>query len=184
MWKKYIGLLILCCMTLAGCGKETATDWLAYQQSALTIDGVFDLNGETLEADIELAAPEYDGEGRMLARSAKVTFGDNSLVAGISFEFDGEEAYVVSGVLKIPLEDETLIGGITDMISLFCISPDSFWEAEETELDGQSCVKAVYVDGEDSVEVLIDPESMLPMRITATLGEEQLSAEIRAITAE
>ncbi len=181
----YLALILLTATLLfTSCGGESQRDRLAYQDAQLEIDAVFTLDGEEIPAKLILEAPEYDESGRMLARDAVLTLGENSIISGVSFEFTQGEVYVSSGMLKIPIEDENLIGGVSDIISLFCISEDCYYSAEKTTVGGLSCERAVYIDGDDRVEVLFDLSCMLPISIKANVGGRELSAEIKLIKAQ
>ena len=183
-------LFILPVLLIVSCGGGEKRELLGYQEAALHIEADFTVGEECFPATVELEPPEYDPNGRMLARSARVTLSGNSIISGVSFEFEGGCAYVVSGVLKIPVEDEELLSGITDILSLFCISPDSFYESDASEYAGKECTRAVYTAGasEDGagnrVEVYIDDATGLPMRIEASLGDRTISADISDIKAE
>lgn len=175
--------LALCALTLlVSCGGEQPPDYLAYQNGALHIEAVFNVNGSETPALVELDAPEFDEEGNMLARSGSLTVGGSGLISGVSFRFEGGKAYVVSGVLKIPIENEETISGITDMLSLFCIDPDSFYDAEKLETDGERQTKVIYTNGgnDSRVEVLLG-EDKLPIRISASLDDRILCADISEI---
>ena len=180
---RYFCLVFSLLFLLTSCG-EIPPDRLAYQEKRLTVTADFTVNGETVSSTLTLEPPAYDEDGRMLARDALFVIGENSIISGVTFEIAGGKLYVSSGVLRIPLEDETSVGGICDILSLFCISPESFHHAEATELDGKACEAAYYADGANTVTVLLDRQTTLPMRIDAVIDGRELSAVIREITAE
>lgn len=188
--KRIAMLLALITLFCVSCGAKEKTDFLGYQKSGLYIDALFTIDDESFPAIIELKAPEYDESERMLARSARLTLEGNSIISGVSFEFDSGTAYVVSGLLKIPVEDDELISGIADILSLFCISPDSFYESNNTELDGIACTHTVYTEGAtemssgNRVDVYIDGKNGLPLKIDATIGDKKISADINEIKTE
>lgn len=192
MKMRLTAIFMLCCclITLISCQKKDDRELLAYQNDGLYIDAIFTIDDDSFEAKVELEPPQYDESGRMLARRAKLTLGGNSIISGVSFEFEGGTAYVVSGVLKIPVEDEELISGITDILSLFCISPDSFYESDAATYGGESCTRAIYAEGASTeaggnrVTVYIADSSGLPLQIEAALGEKSITAQINEIRAE
>lgn len=169
--------MLLMLTLLVGCG-AAAEDPLAYQDGALTVEAIFTLDGTEMPGTLELSAAEFDAEGRMLARDARLTLRDNSIIAGVQFEITGGEAFVASGVLKIPLSDETVIGGILDLVSLFCIDGGSYYAAE----DAGECRLYRYVNGENRVELLYDPNMALPKEITAVIDSREIGAKIESIT--
>lgn len=122
----------------------------------------------------------------MLARSARVVI-EESIVSGVSFEFSGGRAYVVSGALKIPVEDEEMVRGVTEILSLFSIRPESFCGSERREIDGEDFIEATYSEGADPdtagnrVVVLFDSDTYMPVRITASVAETEITAEISSI---
>lgn len=175
-------LLLLLALTAVSCGAEKR-DPLAYQEDALFIEADFTNDGKTISAKIELDAPEYDENGRMLARSARFALTGNEIIEGVSFEFEKGRAFVVSGALRIPVEDERMLDGITSLLSLFSIDRDALARTEKVELDGERFILASYASGADgdSAEVLIDADTFLPRRITAFKDGMELSAEIKSI---
>ena len=180
-----VGLFMVVGILLSACGGEKR-ELLSYQEEALEIEGVFSVDGKETRARISLEAPEYDGEGRMLARSARVVI-EESIVSGVSFEFSGGRAYVVSGALKIPVEDEEMVRGVTEILSLFSIRPESFCGSERREIDGEDFIEATYSEGADPdtsgnrVVVLLDADTYMPVRITASVAQAEISAEISSI---
>ena len=180
-----VGLFMVVGILLSACGGEKR-ELLSYQEEALEIEGVFLVDGRQTRARISLEAPEYDEEGRMLARSARVVI-EESIVSGVSFEFSGGRAYVVSGALKIPVEDEEMVRGVTEILSLFSIRPESFCGSERREIDGEDFIEATYSEGADPdtagnrVVVLLDADTYMPVRITASTSETEISAEISSI---
>lgn len=171
-------------LILTSCGGESQRDRLAYQDARLEIEAVFTLDGEKIPARLTLEAPEYDESGRMLARSGVLTPSENSIISGVSFEFTQGEVSISSGAMKIPMEDGGAVGGIYDIVSLFCINGEHYYSAEKTTVCGLSCERAVYIDGDDRVEVLLDLSCMLPAYITATVDGRELAADIKLIKAE
>lgn len=180
-----VGLFMVVGILLSACGGEKR-ELLSYQEEALEIEGVFSVDGKETRARISLEAPEYDEEGRMLARSARVVI-EESIVSGVSFEFSGGRAYVVSGALKIPVEDEEMVRGVTEILSLFSIRPESFCGSERREIDGEDFIEASYSEGADPdtsgnrVVVLLDADTYMPVRITASVSQSEISAEISSI---
>ena len=180
-----VGLFMVVGILLSACGGEKR-ELLSYQEEALEIEGVFSVDGKETRARISLEAPEYDEEGRMLARSARVVI-EESIVSGVSFEFSGGRAYVVSGALKIPVEDEEMVRGVTEILSLFSIRPESFCGSERREIDGEDFIEASYSEGADPdtsgnrVVVLLDADTYMPVRITASVAQAEISAEISSI---
>ena len=180
-----VGIFVVVGILLSACGGEKR-ELLSYQEEALEIEGVFSVDGKETLARISLEAPEYDEEGRMLARSARVVI-EESIVSGVSFEFSGGRAYVVSGALKIPVEDEEMVRGVTEILSLFSIRPESFCGSERREIDGEDFIEATYSEGADPdtpgnrVVVLLDADTYMPVRITASVAQAEISAEISSI---
>ncbi|MDD7302559.1 MAG: hypothetical protein PUG87_11525 [Eubacteriales bacterium] len=180
-----VGLFMVVGILLSACGGEKR-ELLSYQEEALEIEGVFSVDGKETRARISLEAPEYDGEGRMLARRARVVIEESS-VSGGAFEFSGGRAYVVSGALKIPVEDEEMVRGVTEILSLFSIRPESFCGSERREIDGEDFIEATYSEGADPdtagnrVVVLLDADTYMPVRITASVAQAEISAEISSI---
>lgn len=180
-----VGLFMVVGILLSACGGEKR-ELLSYQEEALEIEGVFSVGGKETRARISLEAPEYDEEGRMLARSARVVI-EESIVSGVSFEFSGGRAYVVSGALKIPVEDEEMVRGVTEILSLFSIRPESFCGSERREIDGEDFIEATYSEGADPdtagnrVVVLLDADTYMPVRITASVSQSEISVEISSI---
>ncbi len=168
----------------AACGISEEADRLAYQNQKLYIEADVTLNDEYFPITMTLEAPEYDEEGRMYARNGVLSIGENSIISGIGFEFQGGKAYVSSGELKIPIEDEEMISGISDIISLFCISNDFYYSAEKLTVDKMKCENVVFIDGDNRVEVLIDLNCNLPKAITAEVNGRNIAADIGFIKAE
>lgn len=180
-----VGIFVVVGILLSACGGEKR-ELLSYQEEALEIEGGFSVDGKETRARISLEAPEYDEEGRMLARSARVVI-EESIVSGVSFEFSGGRAYVVSGALKIPVEDEEMVRGVTEILSLFSIRPESFCGSERREIDGEDFIEATYSEGADPdtagnrVVVLLDADTYMPVRITASVSQSEITAEISSI---
>jgi len=169
-------LFILPLVILCGCAEAVPPDYLAYQNQPLNVAANFTLNGETFPGTLTLAAAAFDETGRMLARDATLTI-DGSLIAGVTFELTAGEAYISSGVLKIPLADESVVTGFHSLVSLFCIDPAAYYSAEpQSDL---MCV--TYTDGDNRVVMLWNPETELPTTITAEIDGKTISAEIQSI---
>lgn len=177
-------LVALACFFLVSCQKSADIDLLSYQKLGLYADVLYTIDGESYQVKLTLAAPEYDEDGRMLARDAELIIGDGSIISGVSFELEDGGAFVSSGVLRIPLEDDRMISGLYDMLSVFCISDDSFYESEESEYNGYDCIHAVYCDSgagnsdDRRVDLYIDKVNYLPLAVEAKLGERSIFAEI------
>ena len=171
-------------MFFAGCTVSEDTDRLAYQNQKLYIEADVTLNDEYFPITMTLEAPEYDEEGRMYARKAVLSVGDNSIISGVSFEFSGGKVYVSSGELRIPIEDEDMVSGISDIISLFCISDDFYYSSEKLTVDKLKCENIVFIDGDNRVEVMLDLSCNLPKAITAAVNGRNIAADIGFIKAE
>lgn len=183
----FVSLLIFALaltVMLYSCSGVAERDRLAYQDGHLYVEADFIVDGEPVTASLDIEATEYDGEGRMLSRDTILTLGENSIISGVSFIFTGGEAYVSSGELKIPIKDDGVISGITDIISLFCISPDSYYSSEMVTEGGLECERCVYINGENRVEVLLDLSCELPVSINAVIDGRELSADIKLIKVE
>ena len=181
-------ILVCAALSLAliftSCAGAQTADRLGYQNSKLYVEATFTLDDEQIPVTLTLEAPEYDESGRMLARDAVLTFGENSIISGVSFEFTGGEVYVSSGVLKIPISDEAVISGVCDIISLFCISGEHYHSSERVSDGGLKCERALYVNGDNRVEVTLDLSCMLPTDISAEINGRTIAADISYITAE
>ncbi len=169
---------------LTACGIAEETDKLEYQNHKLYIEADLTLDDEYFPITMTLEAAEYDDEGRMYARDAVLSIGENSIISGVSFEYKGGKVYISSGDLKIPMEDEAMISGIGDIISLFCISEDYYYSSEKLTVDKLKCENLVFIDGDNRVEVLIDLSCDLPKSIVATVGEKHIAADIGYIKSE
>ena len=176
-------LVLLFLFSAVSCTAKETRDRLAYQERELHIEAVFSVDGEEVPTSLTLKAPEYDESGRMLARDAALTFGEGSIISGVSFEFSGGCAYVSTGAMKIPIENEEMLKGISDMISLFCISGDCYYSSESVTEGGIECERSVYINGDDRVEVTVDLSCMLPTYISANVGGREISARIKMIKA-
>ncbi len=183
---RYFTLCVTLMLTLffTSCATNDDVDRLAYQDGKMHIEAVFTIGDENIPAVIDIAKAEYDEGGAMLARNASLTFGENSIISGVSFEFSAGKVYVSSGELKIPIEDASVVSGISDMISLFCISEDYYYSSEKTKVGGLSCERSVYVNGDNSVEVTLDLSCMLPTDIVASIDGRMISAHINMIKTE
>ena len=173
-------ILIFC----ASCTVSEDADRLAYQNEKLYIEADVTLNDEYFPVTITLEEPEYDENGRMYARNGVLSIGENSILSGIVFEFQGGKVYVSSGEMKIPIEDEEMISGISDIISLFCISDDFYYSSEKLTVDKLKCENVVFIDGDNRVEVMIDLSCNLPKMITAAVNGRNIAANIGYIKAE
>lgn len=171
-------------MFFTACGIDEATDKLEYQDHKLYIEADFTLDDEHFPVTMTLEAAQYDEDGRMYARDAVLSIGENSIISGVSFEYKGGKVYVSSGDLKIPIEEEAMISGVGDIISLFCISDDYYYSSEKLTVDKVKCENLVFIDGDNRVEVLIDLNCNLPKAITATVGERKIAADISYIKSE
>ncbi len=178
-----IVLVLSLLFAVASCAAEGTRDRLAYQECELHVEAVFSVDGEEVPAMLTLKAPEYDESGRMLARDATLTFGEGSIISGVSFEFSGGCAYVSSGNMKIPIENEDTVKGISDMISLFCISREFYYSSESVTEGGIECERLVYINGEDRACVTVDLSCMLPTNISANISGREISAKIKMIKA-
>lgn len=171
-------------LLFSACGNVSNTDRLGYQKSGLYIEGEFTVGDDSFPAELTLAAPGYDKSDRMLAREGKLIFSEGSVIEGVGFEFSGKDIYIFSDSMKIPLENETAIAGISRIISLFCISEGSYHSAEREKVDGTSYERAVYTDGENRVEVTLDLSTMLPVSILAVADGCEIGVKIREIRLE
>lgn len=178
-----IVLVLSLLFAVASCAAEDNRDRLAYQERELHIEAVFSVDGEEVPATLTLKAPEYDELGRMLARDAVLTFGEGSIISGVSFEFSGGYAYVSTGNMKIPIENEETVKGISDIISLFCISKEFYYSSESVTDGGIECERLVYINGDDRVEVTVDLSCMLPTSISAYVDGREIFAKIKMIKA-
>ena len=169
-------LFILPLVILCGCAEAAPPDYLAYQNQPLTVAANFTLNGETFPGTLTLAAAAFDDAGRMLARDAALTI-DGSIISGVTFEITGGEACISSGVLRIPLADDSVVTGIHTLISLFCIDPAAYYSAEPEA----NLTRVTYTDGDNRVVMLWNPETELPTTITAEIDGKTISAEIQTI---
>ena len=183
---RYFTLCVTLMLTLlfTSCTINEDVDRLAYQDAELYVEAVFTIGDENISAVINISKAEYDENGVMLARDASITFGENSIISGVGFEFSGGKAYVCSGELKIPIDDVSVISGISDMIALFCISEEYYYSSEKIKSGGLLCEKSVYVNGENSVEVILDLSCMLPTDIVANIDGRTISAHINMIQAQ
>ncbi len=174
------GILIF----LVGCSVSEEADRLAYQNQKLYIEADVTLNDEYFPITMTLEAPKFDEQGRMYARDGVLSIGENSIISGIGFEFQGGKVYVSSGALRIPIEDEEMVSGISDIISLFCISDDFYYSSEKLTVDKLKCENVVFTDGDNRVEVMIDLSCNLPKSVTAAVNGRNIAADIRFIKAE
>ncbi len=183
---RYIIACVMLALTLlfTSCTNAERGDRLAYQSSKLYVEATFTLDGEVMPVTLTLEAPEYDDDGRMLARDATLTLGENSIISGVKFEIVGGEVYVSSGTLKIPIADAAVVSGVSDIISLFCISGEYYHSSENTKIGGVKCERAVYVNGDNKVEVTLDTTCMLPTDIVAEISGRTIAADISYIKAE
>ena len=183
---RYIFLSVTLSLALlfTACASTRNIDRLAYQNAKLYVEATFTLDDEIIPVTLTLEAPEYDDDGRMLARDAVLTLGENSIISGVNFEITDGSVYISSGALKIPISDESVVSGVADIISLFCISGEHYHSSESTKLDGVKCERALYVNGENRVEVTLDTTCMLPTDIVAEIDGHTIAADISYIKAE
>lgn len=181
---RYFAVIMIIILTLTACTGEKSFERLEYQEKGLYVLGEFNIDGDTFPAELTLTAPGYDAEGKMLKREGKLIFSKGCVIEGVGFEFSGGEMYIFSGGLKIPIEEETVIEGISSVISLFCISPGSYHSSRKETIDGISCERIAYTDNGNRVEVLLDLDSLYPISISAKVGERELSVKIKEIRSE
>ena len=184
MRRVFLILKVILMILTSSCGGGAAKERLAYQNSPLYVEGKFTLGQSSFDAKLTLEPPEYDENGRMLAREAMLSFGDEGILSGISFEFIDGDAYVCAEDMRIPIADKQTVSGISDIISLFCISQEFYYQSEKLEINKLECERDVYVNGEDRVEVIIDLSCELPISITATVGGRSIAVDISLIKAE
>lgn len=181
---KLLSFLCVAAVLFTSCGISQSEDRLAYQNSDLSVEGIFTINEEEVPVKLTLSAPEYDENGRMLARDATLTLGENSIISGVCFEVADGEIYISSGALKIPINDESAVSGIMDIISLFCISSEHYHSSENVRENGLKCERAMYVNGDNKVYVTVDTTTMLPTDIVAELDGRVIAADISYIKTE
>lgn len=182
---RYLFTLILsACIMLTSCAGSNRRISLDYQNSRLYVEGTFSSGNGALFVALTLEAPEFDENGRMLARDAKVEFGEDSIIAGLGFEISAGDAFVTSDDMKMPLHSADCVPGIFDVISLFCILDDSYYKSESVTDEGLSYLNIEYRNGENSAAVLMDTETCLPKRITANIEGRELSYDISLIRSE
>lgn len=185
---RYLGLLltisVIFTVLFASCSTFDSRPSLDYQEGHIFASCEFLVDGEPIKADVEIAAAEYDSEGRMLARDMSLTVVDNSIIKGVSFYLENGGFYVAAGNMKIPVKDEGAISGIRDILSLFCISEDSYYSSEKVTEEGLDCVRSVYVSGDNRAEVTLDLSCRLPTRICAVVNGRELSCDVRLIRVE
>ncbi len=181
---RYLIVVLSVILLFSSCGGAGNEDRLGYQDSGMFVVGEFTVGDDSFPAELTLAAPEYDNSGRMLSREGKLIFSEGSVIEGVGFEFSGKDIYIFSDSMKIPLENETAIAGISRIISLFCISEGSYHSAEREKVDGTSYERAVYTDGENRVEVTLDLSTMLPVTILAEADGCEIGVKIREIRLE
>ncbi len=180
---RIIAVLTAFLFMCTSCGGAVSCKGLDYQNMELYIEAVFALNGDEVPLTLSLKAPEYGEDGRMLARDAVLTFGEDSIISGVGFEFYGGDVYVSAGDLRIPVDNEDTVKGISDIISLFCISEEHYYSSEKIKRGELDCERLVYIDGDNRVEVEIDLSCMLPTSINASVFGKELSADIKMIKA-
>lgn len=181
---RYLIVVLSVLLLFSACGGVSDVDRLGYQKNGLYVEGEFTVGEDSFPAELTLTAPGYDNSGRMLAREGTLIFGKGSVIEGVGFEFSGKDIYIFSESMKIPLENETAVAGISRIISLFCISEGSYHSAERVKSDGTSYERAVYTDGENRVEVTIDLSTMLPVTIIAEADGCEIGVKIREIRGE
>lgn len=166
------------------CAAEDDVSKLAYQESRLSVEAEFSIGGESVNASLTLEAPSYDENGRMLARDAVIIFCEDSILSGLGFEITNGYVFIISDDLRIPIERRDAVSGIFDIISLFCISESSYYSSERFSENGIECERAVYISGDNRIEVVLDLGCGLPTDITALIDGKELSADIKLIRAE
>ena len=175
---RYLSVILVLTLVFfaASCAASPVQPELSYQKEALSVDGDFAFDDLTVPLLIELAAAEYDENGRMLSRDALITVGEGSVLMGVSFEAAGGKLYISSGDLRIPIEDENTVSRITDILSLFSVREDCYHSVED---DGEHC-SVLYRDGENTVTVTLASDG-LPTKITASADGHTISADIESI---
>lgn len=181
---RLLGAVLVATVLFCSCGGVGDADRLAYQDSKLYIEAAFVLGDESFSGVMTLDTPQYSEDGKMLSRDAVITFGENSIISGVSFEVNGGAVYVSSGTMKIPITDGDVVSGIFDMISLFSISGEHYHSAEKIKVGALDCERVLYVNGENSVEMTLDLSCMLPTKILAEIDGRTIGAEISYIKAE
>lgn len=156
---------------------------LEYQDCKLDIIGNFTVGDESFRASLCLEGTEYDGNGRMMSRDAKLTILDNSIISGVSIEIIDGKGYISAGEIRIPVDSDELLSGVNKVVSLFCISADCYHHTENSERNGVSCFVAYYRKDSSEVRVYIDSDRLLPVFIEADDGDIKRSVEITDITA-
>ena len=125
-----------CLLFLVSCQDSADVDLLAYQKLGLNANVLYTIDDESYRVKLTLAPPEYDDDGRMLARDAELIL-DDGIISGVSFEIeDGGSVCGERSVCGYRSRIEAMISGFYDMLSVFCISGDSFYESEESEYNG------------------------------------------------
>ena len=169
MKKLILALAALAALLLFISCTETTTDWLGYQSSSFTVRADVTAGELKLPVCIESALSGSEEE----TRCVKLTISDG-VISGVGFEFSGESVCLVSGEMRIPVADPELISGIRDVISLFSIDKNGFCGSAET---GEGTLVTYSEDnGAKKYEVIVSDS--LPKRITATLGERVIIADI------
>ncbi len=184
MCYKLMCAVLMLVFVLSSCAREQNADRLAYQKSNLYVEASVTLDGEEIPVTLTLEAPKYDENGRMLARDAVLTLGENSIISGVKFEIADGALYISSGTMKIPITDDTAVSGVSDIISLFCISGEFYHSSESFKIGGIKYERALYVNGENKVKVTIDTACMLPTDIVAEIDGHVIAADISYIKAE
>ncbi len=177
-------VMLALALFLPSCEGMQSGDRLAYQSSKLYVEATFTLDNEEIPVTLTLEAPEHDENGRMLARDAVLTLGENSIISGVKFEITDGALYISSGTLKIPITDDSAVSGVSDIISLFCISGEHYHSSEHVKVGGIKCERALYVNGENRVEVTLDTSCMLPTDIVAEIDGHVIAADISYIKTE
>jgi len=177
-----VGILSLM-LVLPSCGKAHDTDKLAYQELALSMVAEFIFDGDTQPLIIELDAPTYDESGAMLARDARITVGEDSILSGVGFEIVSGEYYIKAGELRVPITDEETVSGIADIISLFCIDRSCYYSSQSCG-DHTECELSVYKSGDNSVEVHTGNGDGMPIKIAAKIDGRELVADIKSVHAK
>ncbi len=161
-------ILLSALLLFTSCG-EAETDRLGYQDSAFSVRADITVGDMKLPVRLESSPGDTDSDPRRV----KLTVLDG-IISGVGFEYDGENLCLVSGGLIIPVSDPELLSGIREVISLFSIDKNGFCGSAET---GEGTLVTYSEDnGAKKYEVIVSDS--LPKRITATLGERVIIADI------
>lgn len=169
---------------IPACSRSDKVDRLAYQMLNLYIEADFRINNEEYPLKITLDAPEFDSNGKMLPRTATITFSDNSILSGISYSYISGKLYLSSEDLKIPIDNEDVIMAINNIISLFSIREQCYHSSEKIKYNNIECEKSYFVSGNNNVELILDLTCNLPISIKANIDNKELNADIKLIKAK